>query len=100
MENCKSRTLPRAGSVSASRIADRKGAHGRANSDPAVDRPCSRLIRPQGPHRLFSQVSRRGLLLVAQTHMDSGAMRIRASREVRPEREVTKRAATPRSSGQ
>ena len=30
---------------------DRKGAHGRVNSDRAVDRPCSRLIRPQGPHR-------------------------------------------------
>ena len=25
--------------------ADRKGAHGRVNSDRAVDRPCSRLIR-------------------------------------------------------
>ena len=30
--------------------ADRKGAHGRVNSDRAVDCPCSRLIRPQGPH--------------------------------------------------
>ena len=26
---------------------DRKGAHGRVNSDSTVDRPCSRLIRPQ-----------------------------------------------------
>ena len=29
---------------------DRRCAHGRVNSDRAVDRPCSRLIRPQGPH--------------------------------------------------
>ena len=29
--------------------ADCKGAHNRV-SDRAVDRPCSRLIRPQGPH--------------------------------------------------
>ena len=29
---------------------DRRCAHGRVKSDRAVDRPCSRLIRPQGPH--------------------------------------------------
>ena len=29
---------------------DRSCAHGRVHSDRAVDRPCSRLIRPQGPH--------------------------------------------------
>ena len=29
---------------------DRRCAHGRVNSDRAVGRPCSRLIRPQGPH--------------------------------------------------
>ena len=29
--------------------ADRSCAHGRVNSHRAVDRPCSRLIRPQGP---------------------------------------------------
>ena len=29
---------------------DLKAAHGRVNSERAVDRPCSRLIRPQGPH--------------------------------------------------
>ena len=29
---------------------DREGAHGRVYSDRAVDRPSSRLIRPQGPH--------------------------------------------------
>ena len=46
-----SRTLPRAGSVSASRNGlDRSCAHGRVNSGRAVDRPCSRLIRLQGPH--------------------------------------------------
>ena len=45
------RTLPRAGSVSASRSGfDGSFAHGRVNSDRAVDCPCSRLIRPQGPH--------------------------------------------------
>ena len=31
-------------------VGDRRCAHGRVNSDRAVDRPCSRLIRPQGPH--------------------------------------------------
>ena len=30
--------------------ADRKGAHGRVNSNRAVDCPCSKLIGPQGPH--------------------------------------------------
>ena len=29
---------------------DHRCAHGRVNSDRAVGRPCSRLIRPQGPH--------------------------------------------------
>ena len=29
---------------------DRRCAHGRVNSDRAEGRPCSRLIRPQGPH--------------------------------------------------
>ena len=39
------RTLPRARSVGASR----RCARSRVNSDRAVDCPCSRLIRPQGP---------------------------------------------------
>ena len=30
-------------------VGDRRCAHGRVNSDRAVHRPCSRLIRPQGP---------------------------------------------------
>ena len=69
--------------------ADRSVAHGRVNSDRAVDRPCSRRIRPQGPHPphgglacLSSQVSRRIVQLVACTQAPP-------SREVHPEREVT-----------
>ena len=98
MENCKSRTLPRAGSVSASRIADRKGAHGRANSDRAVDRPCSRLIRPQGPHprtaacrACFRKSHAVGCCWWHKHNMDSGAMRIRAS--------ITRPGSTSRTRG-
>ena len=89
------RTLPRAGSVSASRNGlDRSCAHGRVHSDRAVDRPCSRLVRPQetaSPHgglaRLSSQVSRHRALLVAFSLLDSkrygsGGLRIR--RWIRP----------------
>ena len=57
--------------------AARSCAHGRVNSARAVDRPCSRLIRPQVPHPrtaarcLSSQVSRRRVLLVALSLLDS-----------------------------
>ena len=67
------RTLPRASSVGASRDGlDRKGAHGRVNSDRAVDRSRCEADQTSGtasPHGslacLSSQVSRRGVLLVS-----------------------------------
>ena len=85
-------------------VADREGAHGRVNSDHAVDRPCSRLIRPQGPHprtTAWRSCPRRShaVLLVSDTQWTAsstagrfwllgGSVKGHPGRETRPEREA------------